>query len=277
MNELRIMDGELVFAEDFKPSRSALYGNQFLWYRPDQYRKFHTSLVPYVVVATPGPEPGIARNLNLLPGPYRFFVDVESNFVVKVAAPAAAIAAKEHERRLRQLLVETQRLDAHTMEENRNLRMTSRQLKRLSRAHGSAIGWMAIILLLFFVPGLYSDMVLHHITGFTILAAVVTVILILILPSAIRGQRRANSGTKKDVREGRLDTVEGVLEKWSRMSRYGKAVFSVGLDGETFDISDRPRLHAVLVQGCRYRAYVGRHSRRLVTIELLEGPIYEAI
>ena len=54
------------------------------------------------------------------------------------------------------------------------------------------------------------------------------------------------------------------------------ARFSLEMNGETFDVSEDPRLYAVLVQGCRYRAYVARHSRRLVTIELLEGPVLES-
>jgi hypothetical protein len=109
----------------------------------------------------------------------------------------------------------------------------------------------------------------------SIMMPIVILVCLLILPSALREQQQSNVGTKIDAREGRLEAVEGVLGK-SHMMGKSSLTLSLKLNDETFEVSEDPLLFATLVEGCRYRAYVAQNSRRLMIIELLEGPALQS-
>lgn len=275
MENLRVMDGEVVFAAE-KVRKACTVANLELLHSTKLYELLQAVTAPYVVAAAPGPEPGIAPNVHLLPGPYRFYVDVAKNLVVRAEAPAAAIAAREHERRLQQLLIATQKLDPQTIEENRRFRMTDAQRAKLGRAKRETIAWILIG-----VPIVFGVLGYLHVSKeiskgrspidpISIMMALAILICLALLPSSIREQIRWNRGTKVDAVEGRLEVVEGILEKVYTMHKSSMSL-SLKMNGESFSIDDQPQLFAVLVQGCRYRAYVARSSRRLVMIELLSG------
>ena len=280
MQDLRIMDGELVFATE--KVRNATSRNLQMMHWTKLQDLLQTCMAPYVVRGIPGPEPGIAPGVILLPGPYRFYVDVAQNLVVRAVAPAATIAAREHERRMHQLLAEVQQIDAQTIHENRALRMTNEQRAKLGRAKRTNIAWI-----MGGVPLVFGFMLSVHIVyemnrgrspidPVSILMTLGILVCLWLLPSSIREQKRLNSGTKIDITEGRLDAIEGVFEK-SHIVHKSYLTLSLKMNGETFVISDQPQLFAALVQGCRYRAHVARNSRRLVSIELLEGPVLQSI
>ncbi len=281
MEDLRTMDGELVFATE-KVRKASSVSNLKMMHWATLQDLLQACTAPYVVKASPGPEPGIAPGVFLLPGPYRFYIDVAKNLVVRAKAPAAAIATREHERRMQQLLIETQQVDAQTIQENRSLRMTSEQRAKLGRAKRTHVAWIMAG-----VPIVFGFMVSVHIVyemnrgrspidPVSIMMTLGILVCLWLLPGSIREQHRLNGGTKIDVTEGHLDAIEGVLEKSYAVHKSNLSLW-LKMNGETFTISDQPQLFAALVQGCRYRAHVARNSRRLMSIELLEGPVLQSL
>ncbi|AUX41542.1 uncharacterized protein SOCE26_029620 [Sorangium cellulosum] len=235
-----------------------------------------TYLSAYAPVARPRSPTGFLRGVDLLPGPYRFYVVPYSGLVVGAEAPPAAIAAGEHGRRITALLRTVQELDDETLAMNRQGRMTEAQ-KKYARVYNDAHMSCMLMGIILFAGGMSSWNLKKALSAgttfftFDVLGGfVIALVFLLFLPSTIKDERKAISGGKADAAEGRVAVQQGVLKK--SHSRYRSVLrLTLRMGEHDFDVSDRPALFAAVVEGHVYRAYVGPRSGKLLALEFVEG------
>lgn len=212
---------------------------------------------------------GFLPGYGLWPGRYRLYIAPQSNLVVG-AEPLVAPRGQT------QLLMAALHLTEETLAENRLGRMTKAQQQATAEAEEAPIwGLLAILAILLGGSALFQ-MARALEKGHTLFSTtlVVTSLLALALivatPLQLLAQRRKAAQRKADAEEGRAASHEGIA-RTSHFIHRGTLRLSLRLGERDFDLSERPVLHAAIVEEHPYRAWVAPRSGRLLSLELLEN------
>lgn len=270
--EGRVMtfDGEIVF--DLDGVEKAAAGG-------DDDALEHSSLVVYMgayrAVVAGHPIGWHLPGVNLLPGPYRFYMAPHSCFIVGAEAPPPAVARRDHQQRMSAILRAVQKLDDATLTANREGRLTLAQ-QRAIRTASTGKGLEAF-LVFFFISAGYAlvEFVSAHVGGYSpeflaYIGLLLSIFCALFIPYVYRSDLADIRKRRDDVLECRVISRVGRISKSPWRTRLGGLTVEILMGEDTFDLQDRPALFAAVVPGHEYRAYLTPHGRKLLFLELAE-------
>jgi hypothetical protein len=223
----------------------------------------------YLAALDGGGNAKLASWINVLPGRYAVYRAVPVGFVVGVEH----LAPPDHAQRFFRLLCAAQRLAAETLVENRRGRMAEAQ-KMALRSADQGSTWIRFLLLgalcAFFAAGGFLDLLPKGKVGTleTLGAAALALLFIVSGIGSLVSRQRLGAATRLDMEEGRIEAVDGPLQKSISATRHQAVSRKLEIGPRTFNITDRAELYAVLVPGFVYRAYLAPRSGQLLAIEL---------
>jgi hypothetical protein len=199
------------------------------------------------------PPLNLALDAMVLPGPYRLYVG----------------------RRMQRILLDVQQMSEATIAENRRGRMTKEQQQTLASMPKSFVGFAFAIMAVILAGATYMQ-VTHALAKsksliqFPIVAtALMTLVLLVLLPSMWAEQRKSGPDTQADAEERRLISHAGAVRKKFGIRR-NSVQLTLVLGEHECDVSEKPALFAAVVEGQPYRAWVAPRSGHLIALEFVE-------
>jgi len=219
------------------------------------------------------PPLNLALDAMVLPGPYRLYVAPTTNLVV--GAEASASDTHEYGRRMQRILLDVQQMTEATIAENRRGRMTQEQRQTLASMPKSFVGFAFAIMTVILAGATYMQ-VTHALAKsksliqFPIVAtALMTLVLLVLLPSMWAEQRKSGPDTQADAEERRLISHASAVRKKFGIRR-NSVQLTLVLGEHECDVSEKPALFAAVVEGHKYRAWVAPRSGHLIALEFVE-------